>query len=87
MPIVFRQKCPKCGKYIKPMVSKCPYCGVSLIKVYIKEKASGVAPHVLLLDKSKPPKLERQSDLVKDYGFPDVVEEIKRIKEKKRSKE
>ena len=81
MPIVFRKKCPGCGRYIKSLTRKCPYCGYSLIKVPTLKKGDGVTPHVVLIEREVK-RRKKQADLVKDFGFPDVNEEIRKTKEK-----
>ena len=80
MPIVFRKKCPKCGKYSPSasLAKKCPYCGHQLIKIPIIKKGD-VTPYVILTERELE-KRKRQADLVKDYGFPDVNEEIAKSK-------
>jgi len=77
MPIVFHKKCPKCGNYTTNILEKkCQYCGYSFIKI----------PTIKKDDKGKllELKVERQSDLVKNYKFPDIITEIKKAKEKSR---
>ena len=105
VPIIFRKKCTKCGKYIPSasLARKCPYCGCSLVALPIVKKKNvggsekdektelhlkppalkdGVTPHVILMERELE-KRKRQGDLVKDFKFPDVNEEIRKAKEKK----
>lgn len=82
MPIVFRRRCPNCKKRIPPMTSKCPICGVNIItmklefaRVEEKGNPNGSTAKV------------KQTNLVSDFGFPDIYGEIQRAKERKIKKE